>query len=244
MFSRRHNEEDRHKKKKNKHKVFVANGAHLPPPQHYAKHHHTNGFARYPAPRMPPPPQMMNAVPMRPPPPPAYVETVSYPPTAVPYATYHGPPPEMRYQMQGQTRPETLSGPPPIVIPFETPGGAGGTVTVRPDPRPVVHKRSKYKRRERLDTADDHKRSSSKNRSPSRHRPKSQEFVVQQSYDGIPVIRPVIYIDDDEDDRRKHRSKSRDRHQKKTSPSPRDAAKITLVYKNVDAYFTFELYRT
>ncbi|XP_045213470.2 cell surface glycoprotein 1-like [Mercenaria mercenaria] len=220
-------QEDKHRHRKNKHKVFVANG--VPPPhKHYAKRHHANGFIHNSAPQMPPPP-MMTSVPMPRPPPPAYVESVPAPPLRVPYATYHGPPPEMRYQMQGQSRPGTMSGPPPIVIPFETTGGAGGTVTVRPDPRPVVHKRSKYKRRERIDTNDEHRRSPSKHRSPSRHRHKSQEFIVQQSYDGIPVIRPVIYIDDDEEDRHRHRSKSRDRHHKKNTPSPKEGAQITEI---------------
>ncbi|KAH3860874.1 hypothetical protein DPMN_023797 [Dreissena polymorpha] len=42
------------------------------------------------------------------------------------------------------------------------------------------------------------------------------EFVVQQSFDGIPIIRPVIYIDDDDDDsRQRARSKSCVGRQKK-----------------------------
>lgn len=216
------------------HQVFVANG-YLPPHQHYVangylsphqqhyvkrNHHKSNGHSE----SLPP----AAVVKPLPPPLPAFVEPVRYPPVTVPYATYHGPPPELLHQSQQHARAGTMSGPPPILIPFET---TGGTMTIRADPRPVVHK-SKYRKRDTSrDVKDDRKRSPSKHRSPDRRRsrPPSQEFVVQQSYDGIPVIRPVIYVDDDEDDRRRHRSKSRDRHHKKHSSSSKEDVKITEI---------------
>lgn len=136
-----------------------------------------------------------------PPPVPVPVPMARHP--AAHYATYHGPPPEIRHPAQ-RTSSGTMSGPPPIVIPF-------GTVTVRPDPRPVVHKAA----RKRDSNNSDVQRRTHKHRSKEGH--KSQEFVIQQSYDGIPVIRPVIYVDDDDTDRKNHRSKSRERRYKKRS---------------------------
>lgn len=232
--------EQRQKHKKMNHKVFVANGghprppreySHPPPSQHYEKHHQPqyNGYIKhpYPAPWMPPEPSVITPAPM----PPPYMEPFPVPPVHVPYATYHGPPPDFRYQRQGPSWEDTMSGPPPIVIPIEM-LGARGTVTLRPNSRPGVHT-SKYQKREPLPNmyADDRKRSHSKHRSPSRHRSRSEEFVIQQTYDGTPVIRQVVYVDDDENGRHKHRSKSRDRlHKKKSSSTHQDGARVMLVY--------------
>lgn len=181
--------------------MYYENGA---PPPYYEKrpqYHKSNGYVKQP------PPVFMEPLPM-----------VAPPPVRVPaaphYATYHGPPPEMqnyapRTHAQ-RTHSGTVSGPPPIVIPF-------GTMPFRADPRPVVHK----SKRKRESAPIDARRHSPRHRSPGR--PQSQEFVIQQSYDGIPVIRPVIYVDDDGSDSKKHRSKSRERRYKKrsteTSPS-------------------------
>lgn len=238
VFRRDGLDEQRQKHKKNNHKVFVANGGYPPPPreyrptpQHYEKHHQpqSNGSIThpYPAPWMSPEPPVMM--------PPPYVEPISPPPVHMPYATYHGSPPEFRYQRQGPSQGDTMSGPAPIVIPIEM-AGARGTVTLRPHSRPGVHT-SKYHKREPLPNiyADDRKRSHSKHRSPSKHRSRTDEFVIQQTHDGTPVIRQVIYVDDDDNGRHRHRSKSRDRlHKKRSSSSThQEGARVTLVYLTV-----------
>lgn len=177
----------------------MENGFH---PPHYEKRypHKSNGYVK---------PQPIAPVFMEPlpPPPPRPVPIAVPPPHRQPYATYHGPPAEMRNYARIQNG--ATSGPAPIVIPF-------GTVAVRPDPRPVVHK----SRRKRESDTSETRRRSPKHRSPERRKP--QEFVIEQSYDGIPVIRPVIYVDDDDSSAKKHRSKSREGRYKKrsTEPSP------------------------
>ncbi|XP_052788376.1 proteoglycan 4-like [Mya arenaria] len=201
IFKTKTEKRPRHRKKRQV--VYHENG-YLPPP-YYDKRHipppYMNGYMKQiPAP-------MHRAGPY-----PAFIEPAPIPvPHPTGYATYHGPPPEIRHH-ESVPRSGTLSGPPPIVIPY-------GTVTVRPDPRPVIHK---TKRR----TRDKPEESGDRRKSPERRPPRqSQEFIVQQSYDGIPVIRPVIYIDDD-DDRGRKRSKSRDHRYKKKADKPSPSPKI------------------
>ena len=196
---RRERAESRPKKKR----IYMENGFHPPPPIHYEKRHpyKSNGYIS----QKPPPiaPVFMTPLPAPPPQP----RPVSMPMTSRPahYATYHGQPTEMRSYAPHQQN-GTMSGPPPIVIPY-------GTVAVRPDPRPVVHK--SHRKRE-SDTSEG-RRKSPKHRSPNRQQSQNQEFVIQQSHDGIPVIRPVIYVDDDDTNLKKHRSKSREGRYKKRS---------------------------
>ena len=98
----------------------------------------------------------------------------------------------------------TFNGPPPVVV-VPTPHG---TIAMRPDPRPVVQKRrdNRFHRPTTEDDREHHKR--------SRSQPRSSEYLIEQSPDGIPVIRPVIYVDDDKKDR--HRSKSRHKSRDRT----------------------------
>ncbi|KAL4239669.1 hypothetical protein ACF0H5_000475 [Mactra antiquata] len=208
--------------KKKKHKVYAANGYHSQKPHKHRydkrRAYEPNGYIKQvpmvaPAPAPLPPSQ----------PAPAYIQTSHMPPGPVPYATYHGPPPELRQEREPHPKAGTMSGPPTIFIPYN------GTMTVRTDPRPVVHKSSKKSSPEK----DERRRSPSRHRSPTRA--PAQEFVVQQSYDGVPVIRPVIYVDDD-DDRERHRSKSRDRHRSKSrdrrykkKTTPQESTKITEI---------------
>ena len=162
----------------NKHKRR-ENGGYPPPPYQLDSRylHKANGF--------------VHAAPVAP---------IPLPPTRpTMYPTYHGPPPEfveaqsMRYGKQNR--------PPTIVIP-----ASFGTVTMRPDPRPVIKTRQ-YKQKD--ESRGERHKSRSKSYDRSRDKDK-QEFVIQQSYDGTPVIRPVIYVDDD-NTRDRHRSKSKSR---------------------------------
>ena len=221
MFYRKGGLFNSEKKRPRRHKRHVVHnengygpGMYYPPPPQY-----TNGYVKGPPPPAfipvsqpalmgPPPPVFMDAPRA---PPISYgsrAPPISYGSRAPPisYATYHGPPPELQRHAQHMTKSGTISGPPPIVIPY-------GTVPVRADPRPVVHKSRKKRKDE-----------NGRNRSPDRRGP-SQEFVVERSYDGIPVIRPVIYIDDDEDDRR-GRSRSNEHRYKKKNEKPAPSPKI------------------
>ena len=82
---------------------------------------------------------------------------------------------------------------------------------MRPDPRPVVQKkRDNRHHRTAKDVLEEPRR---KKRS---HSQPPSEFLIEQSPDGIPVIRPVIYefVDDEKKDR--HRSKSRHKSRDRT----------------------------
>ncbi|XP_052261684.1 uncharacterized protein LOC127865771 [Dreissena polymorpha] len=191
--------EKRHQRRHRKDRHVVYNGHAYPPPP-----------PPYYDPRLPPPYAMNGYVkkaPANPPYPSAFVDSphvtaYSHPP----YSTYHGPPPAIMHHERRSVG--TVSGPPPpIVIPL-------GTIPIRADPRPVIHKSKRKKRTGSGEAGEDRKYSTDRRSENVPH-----EFVVQQSYDGIPIIRPVIYIDDDDDDSRpRARSKSREgRYKKRTN---------------------------
>ena len=178
------------KKKRHKKVVYVPNG--VPPQVKHRKHHRPHHYRQNDK-------HQPNGIPHIPP-----------PPMVRPYDTYHGPPPGL-YPEPLPMKHGTITGPPPVVV-IPTPHG---TVAMRPDPRPIVHKRDhRYHSASKEDEQRRHKR--------SRSRPPS-EYIIEHSPDGIPVIRPVIYIDDDKN---KHRSKSRDRKHKSRDQTP-SGAQIT-----------------
>lgn len=195
-------------KKSHKKHTYVANGA--PPQEKHRKHHrHKNNHYKsnnnY----------QMNGVHPG-------VHHIPVRPVIRPYATYHGPPlgyypPPPSPMQQG-----TMSGPPPVVV-IPTPHG---TIAMRPDPRPVLQKkRDKRYHRTATDVLEEprrHKR--------SRSQPPS-EFLIEQSPDGIPVIRPVIYefVDDDKD---KHRSRSKHKSRDRT---PSGAQVIEIKVSDTEA---------
>ena len=181
-----------HTKKRHKRVVHVPNG--VPPQKKHRKHHHHRPRHYRQNDKVQP-----NGIPH-----------IPVQPVVRPYNTYHGPPPQY-YPEPPPMKHGAFTGPPPVVV-IPTPHG---TVAMRPDPRPVVHKRDKrYHKSSNDDDQWQHKR--------SRSQPPPAEYLIEQSRDGIPVIRPVIYIDDDKD---KHRSKSRDRKHK--SHDRTDGAQIT-----------------
>lgn len=179
FYKRKGFSSEKPQKRRHKKHEHVANGV---PPQHkhrkYNRHHnhHYNHNNKY----------QVNGVPH-----------IPIQPVNRPYATYHGPPPgyyPRDYPAPPPMKQGTMSGPPPVVV-IPTPHG---TIAMRPDPRPVVHTRRDNRfHNSQEDEQRRHKR--------SRSQPPT-EYLIEQSPDGIPVIRPVIYIDDDND---KHRSRSR-----------------------------------
>lgn len=179
--------------KKSKHE-YIANGG--PPHKHrtHHRHHHHHHYNNSK--------HQANGVPH-----------IPIQPVVRQYTTYHGPPPGYypAPPPPPHMNPGTMSGPPPLVV-VPT---SHGTVTMRPDPRPVVHKK-KRDNRFHDDNRDRHKR--------SRSQPPPSEFLIEHSPDGIPVIRPVIYVDDDKD---RHRSRSRHKSRDR-SPSGAQVTEIKL----------------
>lgn len=191
-------------KKRHKKPEYIANG--VPPQNKHRKHHRHYSPHRHHSPQRNNKYQA-NGV--------SHVPHIPIQPVIRPYATYHGPPPGYYPAPPPPMKQGTFSGPPPVVV-VPTPHG---TITMRPDPRPVVQKRrdKRFHKSATEEEREHHKR--------SRSQPRSSEYLIEQSPDGIPVIRPVIYVDDDKKDR--HRSKSRHKSRDRT-PSGAQITEIKL----------------